>query len=76
MKSTGKFNPITGDEIFRAEEHDIDFWDVKWEDLTDKQKVTFLSFIDAKFLGAQNEAHIKARFNYFALRKFAEKIRG
>jgi len=68
MKKTGKINPITGEEILKAEEHDIDFWDVKWEELSIEQKATFCSFIGALFLGKQNEEHIRARYNYFKLK--------
>lgn len=68
MIKTGKFNPITGDEMLKAEESDIDFWGTKWEDLTIEQKTTFLSVIGALFLGKQNEAHVKARYNYFRLK--------
>ena len=68
MKPTGKTNPITGDEILQAEEHDINFWETKWQDLTIEQKATFCSFIGAQFLGKQNEAHVKARYGYFRLK--------
>jgi len=68
MKPTGRFNPFTGEEFLKVEEQDIDFWEKKWEELSDEQKVMFLSFIDAKFLGKQNEEHVKARYNYFKLK--------
>lgn len=68
MKSTGKFNPITGKEIFKAEEHDIDFWELDWEDLDIEQKTTFLSFIGAPFLGKQNEEYVKGRYEFHSLK--------
>jgi hypothetical protein len=72
MKSTGKINPITGDEILKAEESDIDFWGTKWKDLSLEQKAIFCSFIGAEFLGKQNEAHVKARYGYFKLKNATE----
>jgi hypothetical protein len=72
MISTGKINPITGEEILRAEESDIDFWQTKWEDLTIEQKTMFLSVIGALFLGEQNEAHVKARYGYFSLKNHSK----
>lgn len=72
MKPTGKTNPITGVEIFQAEEHDIMFWETKWEDLTIEQKAMFCSFIGAQFLGEQNEKHVRARYNYFKLKNTIE----
>lgn len=72
MKPTGKINPITGDEILRAEESDVDFWETKWEDLTLEQKAIFCSVIGALFLGKQNEAHVKARYGYFALKNHSK----
>jgi hypothetical protein len=72
MKPTGKTNPITGDEIFRAEESDIDFWETKWSDLTLEQKTMFLSVIGALFLGKQNEAHVKARYGTYRLKNISK----
>lgn len=72
MKPTGRINPITGDEILRAEETDIDFWKTKWEDLTLEQKAVFCSFIGALFLGKQNETHVKARYGTYRLKNISK----
>ena len=80
MKSTGRYNPITGDEIFRAEEHDITVWDKAWEDLTIDEKAMFCSFIEAPYLASKgefnNESKIKARYDYFkTFNEILENIR-
>lgn len=72
MKKTGKINPITGVEMYQAEESDVTFWETEWEDLTLEQKAMFCSVIGAQFLGKQNEAHVKARYNYFKLKNTSE----
>lgn len=69
MKPTGKFNPITGEEFLKTEEQDIDFWEMEWEELSDEQKVMFLSFIEAPYLSSKgefkNDEIIKRHYNYW-----------
>lgn len=49
MKATGKINPITGEEIFRAEESDITFLDKEWEELTIEEISMICSLFDVKY---------------------------
>lgn len=65
MIHTGKFNPITGEEILQIEESDITFWEKEWEDLTIEQKADFCSLIKAPFLATSNEEIIKRRYRYY-----------
>lgn len=71
MKPTGKINPITGEQMFRAEPQDIVFWDEAWEDLTLEQKAIFCSYIEAPFLGPQNEDVVKHKFEIFKSTKIS-----
>lgn len=72
MKPTGKINPLTGNEILRAEESDIDFWDTKWDDLLIDEKAMFCSFIRADYLGKQNNDALRDRYEYYALKNTME----
>jgi len=54
MKPTGKINPITGDEILTAESFDVP-WEKTWDELTDEDKVMFLSYKRIGFLSPDNE---------------------
>lgn len=65
MKPTGKFNPITKDEILQVEEHDITFWNKSWSELELTEKADFCSFIRAPFLGKQNEEFVKHWYKYY-----------
>ncbi len=62
MISTGKFNPITGQEILKAEEHDIDFWDKDWEVLSLNEKAIYLNYRGINFLSDDNSATVEALY--------------
>ena len=72
MKPTGKINIITGEEILRAEEHDIDFWETNWDDLSLKQKAMFCSFVGADYLGKQNNDALRDRYEYYVVKNTME----
>jgi hypothetical protein len=68
MIPTGKFNPITGEEILKVESKDITFWEKEWDDLTLDEQAMFCSYIGAKFY-SKNEEYgnydiIKRLYNY------------
>lgn len=65
MKPTGKINPITGDEILKAEESDITFLDKEWNELSDNEKATFLSFLDVRFLSKEGCCKFSRNQNTF-----------
>jgi hypothetical protein len=62
MKSTGRINPFTGKEIMQIEEHDINFWHKDWNDLTDSQKVDYLSYRGIQILADANRATVEALY--------------
>ncbi len=62
MKPTGKFNPITGEEIMQIEFNDIDFWHKDWDELTDIEKTTYMSYKGIQFLGDSNRDLVKLQF--------------
>lgn len=64
MKPTGRINPITGEEILRVEEHDIDFWETPWEELTLEQKSMICSLWGIGFLCDLNEYQVRQLFEY------------
>jgi hypothetical protein len=68
MIKTGKINHFTGEEILRAEESDIKFFDTDWNDLTIEQKATFCSFIQVGFLGKSNEEEVMCLYEYYQLK--------
>lgn len=69
MKATGKFNPITGDEIHSVEESDINFWDTDWDNLSLDQKAQFCSFVGVGYLATQgefkNDDKVKDVYEYY-----------
>jgi hypothetical protein len=73
MKPTGKYNRITGEEIMKSEHHDVP-WEKTWEELTDVDKVHFMSYMNYQFLNKDVEPAMKVRYEY--LRKEALKNRG
>ena len=72
MKSTGKFNPITNEEILQVEEKDIAFWDKTWEELTLDEKAMICSLGKIPFLATKgefnNEKQVKDLYNVYKLR--------
>ncbi len=62
MKKTGRINPITQEEVLQAELSDIDFWETPWNDLTDFQKCTYLSYKEIGFLGDLNRDMVMALY--------------
>jgi hypothetical protein len=76
MIKTGKINPLTGDEILRVEESDINFWDTNWDDLSLDQKATFCSLIKAPFLSTKgefkNDHIIKDQYEYYQAKNTME----
>jgi len=72
MKPTGRINPLTQEEILQAEEQDIEFWNLKWEELSLEQKAIFCSFLGISFVSTKGDLNkIKARYNYFRLKKLS-----
>jgi len=61
MKPTGKINPITGEEILTAESFDVP-WEKEWDELTDEDKVHFLSYKGIGFLSSDNEFTVMALY--------------
>lgn len=72
MISTGKINQFTGEEIMQVEEHDINWRDVEFEDLTDNEKGDFLSFIKAPFYGKQNKEEVSFWWDYYKTKNLME----
>lgn len=62
MINTGKFNPITGQEILKAEEHDIDFWNKDWEVLSLNEKAIYLNYRGINFLSDDNLDRVEALY--------------
>jgi hypothetical protein len=76
MKPTGRFNPITKEEILQVEEHDIDFWHIDWDDLSLEQKATICSFLEIGFLATRgefkNDHLVKSRYEYYQLKNIID----
>ena len=64
MIPTGKINPITGEEILKAEHHDVP-WEKDWDELSDAEKCNFLSYQDIQFLGEINEKQVQHLYERF-----------
>ena len=65
MKKTGIINPITKEEILRAEITDITFWDKPWAKLTLEEKALVLSFLNVGFLNDKIEPFVKAKYEFY-----------
>lgn len=65
MKKTGRINPITGNEILQAEEHDINWQPLEWDELPLTEQVTFLSFMKFPFLSDDNKQQVIDWYNYY-----------
>lgn len=64
MKDTGRKNRFTGEPVMQAEVQDVN-WEKQWEDLTEKEKLDFLSFANIGLLNKDVEEWVKQRFNQF-----------
>lgn len=62
MKPTGRHHPITGKEIMQLEEHDIDFWDKDWEQLSYNEQANYLNYKNIKYLAANNKGTVMALY--------------
>lgn len=76
MKDTGRTNFITGEAILQYEEHDIDFWDKPFDELSDEEIVKFLSFQGIGFFSRSGEFSnvdkVKSLYEYFSLKNTME----
>ena len=61
MKPSGKINPLTGEEMLTAESFDVP-WEKTWEELTDEDKVMFLSYKGIGYLSPDNESTVMALY--------------
>lgn len=61
MKTTGKINPFTGEEVLKAEASDID-WLKTWGEMSIEERANFCSLNGIKFLSDDNREYVESLY--------------
>lgn len=65
MKNTGRINPITKTPIYQKEEHDINWRECGFSDLSLDEQADILSLIGLTYLSYENKEHVIGMYEYY-----------